>query len=197
MTTTQLYRWNLTLTACAYLLAVPAAAQDTPQPEAEAPTPKPARRFSLKVGPEYSIYRLGGSRAASVFGNQWTVLGLGLGRLEKIDSGLTFQPEVTFLFGRSGDNNATLIPVQAGARYGIRLGRDVSAYAGLSAGYSGVNLKSEANNIRSGWRFAPSGSGVVGINLNRRVYTEVRYYRFAPVNGFNLSGTSFGVGIRF
>jgi hypothetical protein len=197
MNVKQLYRWKLIVAALGYLLLTPSVAQDIPQAEQESPALKRSRRFSLKIGPELSLYRAGTAQIANRFGSQWTVFGLGLGSVEKVKTGTQADTDINFFFGNSGNNRATLIPAQVGARYGLRLGRDVVAYTGVYGGYSAINVRSEPDNVRSGWRFTPLGSVVAGINLNQRAYAEVRYYRFGSVNRFNFSGTSYSIGLRF
>ncbi|MDX1935406.1 MAG: hypothetical protein SFU56_22630 [Capsulimonadales bacterium] len=154
------------------------------------------RRFSLRIGPDYTIYRPASARTGQRFSGTWRQFGWGWGTFVTPKAGLHSQFNTEFLIGKSGDNRVYLLPVQFGAIQGWKVG-SATLYAGLTGGPCGVNLRADPEGVKAGWRVAPSAALTAGANLSRRAYFEMQYYRINPVRGFDFSGTNLSAGFRF
>jgi hypothetical protein len=78
------------------------------------------------------------------------------------------------------------------------MSRALSPYVGGTASLCIANIRSQADNVNTGFRFAgPGGSVFAGMNVGMNIKLEAAYHKFPSFNGFDLSGMSVGASLQF
>ena len=157
-----------------------------------------ASRRLPSIGADGGIYLPSSAKTRSLYGSQWTSIGLGLGSIgapsQQGDTGLDLQ----VLYSKHGDNSALIIPV--GLEYSKGLGspnQSVTPYVAVGADVVPNSIKSVPDHIDNKWRFAGGATAAIGLNFGNSAYAEARYRAVSHVQGIDLSGTAFTVGVRF
>lgn len=199
-------RWTLlcgvlVLLAATSAAAAAAAAEDTqapppPPPGAPAEEPRPRRRF--RFGPEVGVFIPANAKTRDRFGASWTDLGPGFGAVRQAGPRGRLEIDVSVFRESRGNRRAFFAPVGVGYRRDLAAGGGAFIpYAGASVNLVLADLRSDADGVRSGLRAGGGGSLFVGSTLGRNAYAEARYLAVSRIKGFDLSGTSLSLGVRF
>lgn len=205
-TKTQLTLAALLLAASSPLLAqssdpVPAPAPQTPAPQTPAPEKK--HGFEIpKIGVDLGLFVPSDAKTRSRFGKTWSNIGLGIGRPDTpsgtgrigLDFGVTSKS--------SGNHHAFVAPLgvyyrRAFSAEDVLERRTLIPYYGVSADLVVLDLRSPEDNVHSRFRLGYGGSAIVGTTIGASGFAEAKYLAVGKVKGFNLSGASFTVGVRF
>ena len=182
-------------------VAAAASAEDTqapPPPPPGAPAEKPAPRRRFRFGPEAGVFIPASGKTRDRFGASWTSLGPGFGSVRQAGARGRLEFDVSVFRESRGNRRAFFAPVGVGYRRDLAVGDGhFMPYAGVSVNLVLTDLRSDADGVRSGLRAGGGGSLFVGSTLGRSAYAEARYLAVSRIKGFDLSGTSLSLGVRF
>lgn len=165
----------------------------TPTPSAEPGTRRERKRV---IGVDAGIFYPSGGKTRDRFGNSWLHVGVGLGAIRAPSVKGRLSVNYSLLYRSRGSNHALIVPIGVQYRRAVKF-RPVYLYAGATAGIVFTHLRSVQDNVAGGLRTTPGGSVFVGTTLSNSAFLEARYLAIGQVRGFNLSGISLGVEIRF
>lgn len=173
----------------------------TPPPDTSPPpeTPEPARRRRrFRIGPEIGVFLPTNSKTKDRFGSSWETFGIGIGSV----SVATLKGQTTFDLSiirnrNRNDNNALIIPVGLSYRRALNDNPSVTPYIGLSANLYAATLRSDQDDVHSGFRGGGGGSAFVGTTFGESGQVEARYHAISKIKGFDLSGLNLSAGYRF
>jgi hypothetical protein len=185
-----------------------AGAQAT-QSGTQTPPKKPKPPKSPFLGLNVGGYFPSGGRARQAFGNTWLGFGPTFGSVTGW-KGFSIHPDLQSLYevGSSPDDNNKAFVVLGGVSFRytfessfyyeddkwkihtfapyVGFTTDLQ-YSDIVAHYYGVSVKT----------LTPAGTVYVGTTIGKNFYIEGRYTLLSSVEGFDLSGASFTVGVRF
>ncbi|MCX6343614.1 MAG: hypothetical protein NT018_00905 [Armatimonadetes bacterium] len=184
---------------CHAQVAEPAPTLNAPAPiPAETPEPKKPRKPRLALKPSAGIYLPTNDKTRSRFGDSWMMIGITVDYRDEDRSKDRLQFQFDGISRKSDSDYAAIFPF--GFKYTHRLGmsRAFSPYVGGTASLCIANIRSLADNIDTGFRFAgPGGSVFAGVNVGMNVKLEMAYHMFPSFKSFDLSGLSFGASLQF
>jgi hypothetical protein len=174
------------------------------------PPPPPTRRPRLRVGPEIGFFLPTDDKTRTRFGSTWVTFGIGFGSvLSRAQSQGQFLLDLdVYARSRSG-NRAVVVPI--GVQYRRSLlgggggsggGGDLAGrssfvpYVGASANLVVVSLRVPDEDIDS--TRVTAGAGVaLGAMVGEAGYAEARYLFIGRTLGYDTSGFTVSVGLRF
>jgi len=155
-----------------------------------------------KIGIDASLSVPSGGKTRSRFGKTWTIIGLALGRPDSPSAAGRFGPDFDVTQTSSGNHHAFVAPL--GVRYrrafsanDVQRKRPLIPYYGVAADFVVLDLRSPEDNVHSRFRLGYGGSAVVGTTVGASGFAEAKYLAIGRVRGFDLSGASITVGVRF
>jgi hypothetical protein len=170
--------------------------------------PPPTRRPRLRVGPEIGFFLPTDDKTRARFGSTWVTFGIGFGSvLSRAQSQGQFLLDLdVYTRSRSG-NRAVIVPI--GVQYRRSLigggggsGGDLAdrssfvPYVGASANLVVVSLRVPDEDIDS--TRVTAGAGVaLGAMVGEAGYAEARYLFTGRTLGYDTSGFTVSVGLRF
>lgn len=156
--------------------------------------PKPGEH--LRPGATYTTYVPNSNAIRDLFGNQWTFLLPGFGRLDVPQSHAVLAPEINLVTSSRSGNRATLVPL--GATYTTGFG-DARTRGTLGIGTGLLLLESRvtSRNMPSRWRGGVNGSAFAGVAFGGSGSLQIGYRWADKIRGFDLSGTSLEASFRF
>ncbi len=177
----------------------PPATSTPPFPPTGDSTPPEDKPERLQFGPEVGFYLPTSGKTADAFGSTFTNIGLGLGAVRKATNRGEYNFDLNIITNRRHGSDFTLIPVGAAWRrsLGNTENASISPYFGYGLNVIGAQLQSDRYNLPSRFRFGASASIFTGVNFGESAYIQARYYETTQMRGFDLSGTSLSIGIRF
>ena len=193
-----------------FLLAAasPAVAQAADPDRSSAPPQPPAERGKKhrtevpKVGFDVSIFVPSDGKARGRFGGTWATIGIALGRPDRPSGAGRLEADFDVTQTSSRRHHAFIAPL--GVRYrrafrpgDVMSGRPLVPYYGAAADFVVLDLRSPEDDVHSRFRFGYGGSAVVGTTVGASGFVEAKYQAVGRVKGFDLSGASFTVGVRF
>jgi len=150
------------------------------------------------IGADAGIYLPTSSKTRDLYGSQWTSFGIGLGSIgTPTEQGHT-GTDLQVLYSKRGDNSALLIPI--GVEYRRSLGTpntSFTPYWALGLDIVPNAIKSIPDNVDYKWRAAAGATAAVGADFGKSAFIEARYRAVSHVEGIDLSGTAFTIGVRF
>lgn len=188
----------------------PAQQATTPaQTTKQNPKPKPKPPHSPFLGINAGGYFPAGARARQAFGNTWLGFGPTFGSVTGW-KGFSIRPDLQSLYevGSSpdGDNKAFVVLGGLSFRYTFESSfyyeddkwkiHTFAPYLGFTADiqYSDIVAHIYGVSVKT---LSPAGTVYVGTTIGKNFYIEGRYTLLSSVEGFDLSGASFTVGVRF
>jgi hypothetical protein len=172
------------------------------------PPPPPTRRPRLRVGPEIGFFLPTDDKTRARFGSTWVTFGIGFGSvLSRAQSEGQFLLDLdVYTRSRSG-NRAVIVPI--GVQYRRSLiggvggsGGDLAGkssfvpYVGASANLVVVDLRVPDEDIDS--TRVTAGAGLaLGAMVGEAGYAEARYLLTGRTLGYDTSGFTVSVGLRF
>lgn len=187
----------------AVLLAPPPAAAQTPPPQTEKKQQEKKRGFQIpKIGVNYNIFLPSSGKTRDRFGKTWGGIGLGVGRPDRPSGSGRLSLDFSTEYRKSGDHHAFAAPLGVSYRRAfsadaLERGSTFVPYYGVSADLVIVDLRSPEDGVHSGFRLSEGGSLLVGTTVGASGFLEAKYTAIARVKGFDLSGASLSVGVRF
>lgn len=191
----------------AAVMALPATAfAQTPEPPSPAagtpPSPgttsSPSPRPRWRIGPDIGTYLPTSARTRDRFGSAWLILGFGVGNVSDIHPSHRVSFDLNVLGASRSGERVLLVPF--GLSYSVALGPETAAtvpYAGISADGAVVDLRSDRDHLPSRTSLTGGGSLFVGTRFSQTGYVEARYNALGAVRGFDLSGITLRLGLRF
>ncbi len=155
-----------------------------------------------KIGIDASIFAPSNGKTRSRFGKTWTIIGLALGRPDSPSAAGRFGADFDVTQNSSGNHHAFVAPLgihyrRAFSADDVTRKRPLIPYYGVSADFVVLDLRSPEDNVHSRFRLGYGGSAVVGTTVGASGFAEAKYLAIGKVRGFDLSGASVTVGIRF
>jgi hypothetical protein len=145
------------------------------------------------------LYLPTSSKTRDRFGKSWFSFGVAFGGVGEADPHGRFEPDISFVYRKSGDDKLFMVPLGVG--YRKSLSRDPAAksstYVGASADAILAQVRSAIDGVDTGTKVVAGGSLFVGVNLRDNAYIEARYRVSSKVGGFDLSGAQLSAGFRF
>lgn len=165
--------------------------------------PDKKHRFEVpKIGIDASVFVPSSGKTRSRFGKTWTIIGPALGRPDSPSGGGRFGLDFDVTQNSSGNHHAFIAPL--GVRYrrafsadDVKRKRPLIPYYGGAADLVVLDLRSPEDNVHSRFRLGYGGSVVVGTTVGASGFAEAKYLALSRVRGFDLSGASVTVGVRF
>lgn len=187
---------------------VPCIAQDTAVASAptiasassadeQQPQPRP-RKPRLTLKPAGSIFWPTDERVQDRFGDSWTMLGISIDYRDEDRRKDRFQFQIDGIRRKSGADHVRIYPI--GFKYTRRANdsRIFSPYIGGTASFCMADVKSEADNIDTGFRSAGFGAtAFAGANIGVNLKVEATYHMLPDIKGFDFSGFSLGASMQF
>lgn len=173
------------------------SAPDTTAPPPDAPQPDAKRRSRFRIGPEVGVYFLTSGKARSEFGNSAVSLGLGLGSIAQASTQGRLALDLQVQYQSRHGNHLFLAPLGVAYRKALNAGGPNVAYVGVTADLDFVDIRSGAYNVHSGVRTAFGASPLIGVSFGDSGFLEARYLYVSRVKGFDLSGLNVSAGYRF
>lgn len=167
----------------------------TSSTDEERPEPKKPR-WTLK--PNISVFWPGDSRVQDRFGDTWTMIGLSIDYRDDDRSKDRLQFQIDGIRRKSGGDHVRVYPV--GLKYTRRVNdsHNFSPYFGGTASFCMADVKSQVDNVDTGFRSAGfGGSAFAGANIGMNLKVEATYHLLPSVKGFDLSGLSLGATLQF
>jgi hypothetical protein len=180
---------------------VPPATVSAPAPEQPEEQNKPQRR-RLRFGVNVGTFFPSSGKTRNRFGSSWLNFGIGVGSVRRATSRGRFAVDFS-LFSRQGDddNRAFFAPIGVEYRRAL-LSRSTETdklipYAGASANVVFADIRSDQDNVHSGFRTTVGGSIFVGTTVGESGFIQAKYLGIGKIKGFDLSGMSLTAGVRF
>ena len=151
----------------------------------------------IGIGPDVSVYLPLSAKARDRFGGSWFSIGIGFSKLRDRPNQSELQPWFNFIYEKSGTSHACLIPLGAEYRHNFASSGAITPFAGAGLAYYLTDLRSDGDNVHSGFRSAVGVEAVGGAYFGKAVYAQGRIHVVTPVKGFNLSGFEISAGVRF
>lgn len=197
-----------------FLLAAALLALTTTPALAQASKP---RRDPL--GLDLGIYLPAAAKTKALFGDKWISFGPGIGSVAAPTKG-GFRADFDILMARKNGNRAMIIPIgveyrlpvfggiipiPSGPPPGVAMSGGgkppiwalVSPYLSVGASAYATQLKVDSLGLDSKWRGSSGFSGAIGLSVGERAFAELRYRTASKVEGIDIAGGQFRLGLRF
>ncbi len=197
----------LTVLGSAFAQA-PSTDRTVKPPSAPAQPPKKAKPdkkhgFEIsKIGIDASLFVPSNGKTRRRFGKTWTIIGLALGRPDSPSAAGRFGADFDVTQNSSGNHHAFVAPLgihyrRAFSADDVTRKRPLIPYYGGAVDFVVLDLRSPEDNVHSRFRLGYGGSAVVGTTVGASGFAEAKYLAIGRVRGFDLSGASVTVGVRF
>lgn len=199
-------RINMFLTVATSLLAAGPALSQAPDavPASQVPAaPQKHRGFEIpKIGVDLGLFIPSDGKTRSRFGKSWGNIGIGLGRPDTPSGTGRVGLDFSVISKSSGDHHAFVAPLGVYYRRAfnasdVQSGRSLIPYYGVSADLVVLDLRSPEDDVHSRFRLGYGGSAIIGTTIGASGFAEAKYQAIGKVKGFDLSGASFTIGVRF
>lgn len=185
-------------------VAMPAWAQNTvDQPAADSTqvpddTNKPkqeSRRWTLV--PAFNVYMPTDSRTKDTFGNNWFSCGLALSMKSNNAQPGRLEIHLDGAASRGDGRRAYVLPLGIGYAHRLTKPKPVSTYVGACANLYVMKLRSDYDNVDTGWCGRGGASLLFGVNVNSKVNVQLSYYAIPKLDSFDLSGMNLSAHVMF
>jgi hypothetical protein len=180
---------NSNNTPPANTLATPPAETQPSAPTSTTPAAPAKKSEHWHIMPAFCEYLPTDSKTRDTFGNNWPSFG------NRVYS--KFEFHFDGIMRSNGNGHVYIFPV--GVIWTTRpwSTKSTSPFLGASADLNIVNLKSNPDNIDSGWSVVPGGSVFAGIDVSRNLTLKAGYNLVPQVDSFVLSGFNFMAAVGF